>query len=33
MMRALFNPNDCLGRHQGLCLALVLACVLIGGSL
>jgi hypothetical protein len=33
MMRTLFNPNDWLGRHQGVCLVLVAVTVLIGGSL
>lgn len=32
-MTRILNPNDWLGRHQGLCLALVLIGVLIGGSL
>lgn len=33
MMRVLFNPNDWLARHQGLCVALVLVGIVIGGSL
>ncbi|MDB5822221.1 MAG: hypothetical protein JWR21_925 [Herminiimonas sp.] len=28
-MRALFNPNDYLGRHQALCAALLVALYLI----
>jgi hypothetical protein len=33
MMRVLFNPNDWLGWHEGVCLALLAVVVLIGGSL
>jgi hypothetical protein len=33
MMHALFNPNDWLGQHQGVCLVLIAVTVLIGGSL
>lgn len=33
MMRTLFNPNDWLGQHQGVCLVLLAAVVLIGGAL
>lgn len=33
MMHILFNPNDWLGRHQALCLALVLVGIIVGGSL
>lgn len=32
MMRFLFNPNDWLARHQGICLFLLAVCVIIGGS-
>lgn len=33
MMRILHNPHDWLGRHQAVCLVLIAAVVLIGGSL
>lgn len=31
MMRILFNPNDWLGRHQGVCLVLILALLIAQG--
>jgi hypothetical protein len=33
MMRALFNPNDWLGRHPGVCLALAFILLLVEGVL
>lgn len=33
MMHLLFNPDDWLGRHQGICLLLLSAAVLAGGTL
>jgi hypothetical protein len=33
MMRILFNPNDWLGRHQGVCLALLAVLLFIEGAL
>lgn len=33
MMRFLFNPDDWLGRHQGVCLFLTFLLVLAEGAL
>jgi hypothetical protein len=33
MMPLLLNPDDWLGRHQGVCLLVVAALVVIGGSI